>query len=167
MKTNFAHWTYYQSPLGWLCLSGNGGALGELSLMGKAPDTFYQPVPDYLNRAVRQLDEYFQGRRTAFDLPLDLRQGTEFQQIVWNFLLDIPYGTTTSYARIAERWGDPKAIRAIGGAIGQNPIGIIVPCHRVIGSDGSLTGFAWGIEAKRFLLEMENPRAFGHQGALF
>lgn len=163
----FAHWTYYESPIGWICISGNGGSIAETRLMDAAPTTFYDPVPDYLKLAVRQLDEYFKGQRQRFELPLDIRQGTEFQQAIWRLLLEIPYGKTVTYTQIAERWGDRKAIRAVGGAIGQNPIGIIIPCHRVIGADGSLTGFAWGVERKRQLLQLEMPGIFGKQAALF
>jgi methylated-DNA-[protein]-cysteine S-methyltransferase len=102
----------------------------------------------------RQLEEYFAGRRRGFDLPLDLR-GTGFQKRCWQELLKIPYGETRSYADIARAIGNPLAVRAVGLANGQNPIAIIVPCHRVIGSDGSLTGYGGGLETKRWLLELE------------
>jgi methylated-DNA-[protein]-cysteine S-methyltransferase len=102
----------------------------------------------------RQLEEYFSGRRRHFDLPLDLR-GTEFQKRCWRELLKIPYGETRSYAEIARAIGNPSAVRAVGLANGQNPIAIIVPCHRVIGSDGSLTGYGGGLDVKRRLLELE------------
>jgi len=102
----------------------------------------------------RQLEEYFAGRRRVFDLALDLR-GTDFQKRCWHELLKIPYGETRSYADIARAIGKPAAVRAVGLANGQNPIAIIVPCHRVIGSDGSLTGYGGGLETKRKLLELE------------
>jgi methylated-DNA-[protein]-cysteine S-methyltransferase len=102
----------------------------------------------------RQLEEYFAGRRRQFDLPLDLH-GTEFQKRCWQELLKIPYGETRSYADVARAIGKPSAVRAVGLANGQNPIAIIVPCHRVIGSDGSLTGYGGGLETKRKLLELE------------
>jgi len=102
----------------------------------------------------RQLEEYFAGRRRRFDLPLDLR-GTDFRKSCWRELLKIPYGETRSYADIARAIGKPAAVRAVGLANGQNPVAIIVPCHRVIGSDGSLTGYGGGLEAKRRLLELE------------
>jgi methylated-DNA-[protein]-cysteine S-methyltransferase len=102
----------------------------------------------------RQLEEYFSGRRRHFDLPLDLH-GTEFQKRCWRELLKIPYGETRSYAEIARAIGNPSAVRAVGLANGQNPIAIIVPCHRVIGSDGSLTGYGGGLDVKRRLLELE------------
>jgi len=106
--------------------------------------------------AATQLDEYFAGKRTAFDLPLDFR-GTDFQKSVWAALLTIPFGETRSYGEIARQIGQPTASRAVGAANGRNPISIIAPCHRVIGANGSLTGFAGGIEAKRLLLALENP----------
>jgi len=101
-----------------------------------------------------QLEEYFAGRRRCFDLPLDIR-GTDFQKRCWQELLKIPYGETRSYAAVARAMGNPTAVRAVGLANGQNPIAIIVPCHRVIGSDGSLTGYGGGLENKRKLLELE------------
>jgi methylated-DNA-[protein]-cysteine S-methyltransferase len=112
---------------------------------------------EILERTRRQLEEYFAGTRTVFDLPL-VFEGTAFQKRVWNLLRDIPYGTTTSYGTLARRLGDPHATRAVGAANGQNPIPIIVPCHRVVGSRGELTGFGGGIDRKRWLLE--------HEGAL-
>lgn len=107
-----------------------------------------------LKKTVAQLQEYFAGSRTTFDLPLDMR-GTEFQKQVWEQLLAIPYGKTRSYGELATRLGKPSASRAVGAANGRNPLSIVVPCHRVIGSTGSLTGFAGGLEAKQVLLELE------------
>jgi methylated-DNA-[protein]-cysteine S-methyltransferase len=101
-----------------------------------------------------QLEEYFAGRRTRFDLPLKL-VGTAFQQEVWTALLDIPYGRTTTYGELAERLGKPRAARAVGLANGRNPIGIVVPCHRVVGSTGSLTGYGGGLDRKQHLLSHE------------
>ncbi|HTU63649.1 MAG TPA: methylated-DNA--[protein]-cysteine S-methyltransferase, partial [Polyangiales bacterium] len=105
----------------------------------------------------RQLREYFDGTRKVFDLELDFN-GTEFQRKVWSALLTIPYGETRSYAQIARQIGSPDAVRAVGAANGRNPISIIAPCHRVIGSNGKLTGFAGGLETKAFLLELEGPQ---------
>ena len=110
-----------------------------------------------LARARRQLEEYFTGARTTFDLPLDAA-GSAFQQRVWDALRAIPYGTTVSYSELARRLGDVRATRAVGAANGQNPIPIMVPCHRVVGAHGELTGFGGGLERKRWLLE--------HEGAL-
>ena len=112
---------------------------------------------DVLDRVESQLNEYFAGKRTTFDLPLE-PSGTDFQLNVWELLRKIPYGVTTSYGELARRLGDPQASRAVGAANGANPIPIIVPCHRVVGSKGELTGFGGGIERKRWLLE--------HEGAL-
>ncbi|MFA8440048.1 methylated-DNA--[protein]-cysteine S-methyltransferase [Pueribacillus sp. YX66] len=107
-----------------------------------------------LSDAMKQLKEYFYGRRTSFQLPLDLR-GTPFQLKVWNELQHVHYGETMSYKRVAELIGKPKAVRAVGGANNQNPIPIIIPCHRVIGSNGALVGYGGGIEKKEFLLNFE------------
>lgn len=111
-------------------------------------------APDILRKAAVQLEEYLQGRREAFDLNLD-PDGTNFQKKVWELLQTIPFGKTSTYARMAARLGDPKVIRAAASANGKNPIAIVIPCHRVIGSDGSLTGYAGGLDNKRFLLELE------------
>ncbi len=116
-----------------------------------------RPGGEVLRETRRQLDEYFAGARTEFDLPLEFT-GTPFQQRVWSLLRTIPYGTTTSYGELACRLGDPHATRAVGAANGRNPIPIIVPCHRVVGAHGELTGFGGGIDRKRWLLE--------HEGAL-
>lgn len=107
-----------------------------------------------LDAVVEQLDEYFAGERTTFDLPLD-PVGTEFQRTVWQSLTDIPYGETTSYGKQAAAIGRPSSVRAVAAANGKNPISIVVPCHRVVGADGSLTGFAGGLESKAWLLEHE------------
>lgn len=107
-----------------------------------------------LLEAEKQLGEYFAGRRTSFDLQLDFA-GTEFQQKVWQALLEIPFGETRTYGQIAQQLGNPNAMRAVGAANGRNPISIVAPCHRVIGADGSLTGFAGGLEVKEYLLGME------------
>ena len=107
-----------------------------------------------LRETERQLQQYFAGARTRFDLPLDF-SGTDFQKAVWAALLTIPFGETRSYAQIAAQVGSPKAVRAVGAANGRNPISIVAPCHRVIGSNGALTGFAGGLDAKRVLLELE------------
>jgi len=116
--------------------------------------------PDHpiLTEAERQLGAYFAGTLTAFTLPLDF-QGTDFQKSVWEALLTIPFGETRSYGEIARQIGRPTAFRAVGAANGKNPISIVAPCHRVIGSNGALTGFAGGVEAKEYLLGLESRRA--------
>jgi methylated-DNA-[protein]-cysteine S-methyltransferase len=122
------------------------GELGELDPRGREVEPF--------KSAADQLDAYFAGELTTFDLPLAPR-GSEFQQRVWAALLEIPYGRTESYGELAERIGSPGAARAVGLANGKNPIGIVIPCHRIVGSDGSLTGYGGGIDRKRQLLDLE------------
>jgi methylated-DNA-[protein]-cysteine S-methyltransferase len=112
------------------------------------------PTSEMLARAVQQLNEYFAGQRTTFDLPLEA-MGSVFEHRVWKALRSIPYGTTTSYGDLAKRLGDPNATRAVGSANGKNPIPIIIPCHRVVGANGDLTGFGGGLDRKRWLLEHE------------
>jgi len=114
-----------------------------------------EPKQKVLVETERQLNEYFAGKRKAFDLPLDMR-GTQFQKDVWEALLAIPFGETRSYGELAKKLGSPAASRAVGAANGRNPISIVVPCHRVIGASGKLTGFAGGLETKARLLELEN-----------
>lgn len=121
---------------------------------------------ELLDRAAEQLEAYFAGARKQFDFPLDLRVGTAFQQKVWQALRTIPYGKTISYLQLAQGLGDRKAVRAVGTANGRNPIMIVVPCHRVIGADGSLTGYASGVDIKEKLLRLENPKTFGLQGVI-
>jgi methylated-DNA-[protein]-cysteine S-methyltransferase len=108
-----------------------------------------------LRMAANQLGEFFAGKRKTFDLPLDISGGTEFQQSIWRALLLIPYGKTCSYGDIGRQIGNPAAVRAVGAAVGRNPLGLIVPCHRVLGSDGSLTGYAGGLHRKTALLALE------------
>jgi methylated-DNA-[protein]-cysteine S-methyltransferase len=124
-----------------------------------APDTrvwLLATAHPVLCQACEQLQQYFAAERTVFDLALDLGSGTAFQQSVWHSLLGIAPGTTCSYATISQRVGHPKAVRAVGGAIGRNPISIIVPCHRVVGSNGALTGYAGGMDRKIALLQLES-----------
>jgi methylated-DNA-[protein]-cysteine S-methyltransferase len=152
----------YASPLGPLTLVAsdaglravlwNGDDPSRAGLAGLCPDETGRPP--VLAETVRQLDAYFDGSRTSFDLPLDLH-GTPFQQQAWRALAEIPFGETRTYAEQAARLGRPTAFRAVGAANGRNPLSIVLPCHRVIGSDGSLTGFAGGLDAKRWLLEHE------------
>ncbi len=152
--------TTFNSPLGPVIVAATDRGVAGVWFEGQRhlPDRSAWRVDDrhpVLVRAVRQLGEYFAGRRTAFDLPLDLHGGTAFQQSVWQALLKIPRGTTTSYGALSSGIGKPAAVRAVGAAVGRNPIGVIVPCHRVIGSDGSLTGYAGGLDRKAALLELE------------
>ena len=148
------------TPIGELTLTASDSSLTGIYF----PTSRHGPAPagadtanEILTRAGTELSEYFAGTRTTFDLPLDAT-GTAFERRVWELLRAIPYGTTTSYGELAKRLGDPKEARAVGAANGKNPIPIIVPCHRVIGANGDLTGFGGGIERKRWLLQ--------HEGAL-
>jgi methylated-DNA-[protein]-cysteine S-methyltransferase len=146
--------TTIPSPLGDLRLTvDDDGALTQLRFGGG--DVSGDPC---FRTATTQLAEYFDGARTSFDLPLRPR-GNAFEQLVWEQLLRIPYGETASYAEIAQRIGHPGSARAVGRANARNPIAIVVPCHRVIGSDGSLTGYAYGLDIKRALLELEGAPA--------
>jgi methylated-DNA-[protein]-cysteine S-methyltransferase len=152
-------YTTMPSPIGRLTLIGDGRALTAIFFerddrLREAPSKRWTEDARRLREARRQLDEYFAGKRTAFDLPLALR-GTPFQMKVWRALLRIPFGATASYGEIAAAIGRPGASRAVGGANHRNPIPIIVPCHRVIGSDGSLTGYGGGEPTKRRLLAIE------------
>ncbi len=115
----------------------------------------HDPAHPVLKQAREQLGEYFAGQRSHFEVPLDLRCGTTFQQSVWQALLDIPQGETASYAEVSRRIGNPAAVRAVGGAVGHNPVSIIVPCHRVMGSNGTLTGYGGGLTRKTALLRLE------------
>ncbi|MEV0674149.1 methylated-DNA--[protein]-cysteine S-methyltransferase [Mycobacterium sp. NPDC050441] len=155
------HYRTMDSPVGLLTLAGRDGKLMHLRMV----DQTYEPSRDgwecdetAFSDAVGQLTDYFAGDRTEFDLELDM-VGTQFQRRVWEALLTIPYGETCSYGEIARQIGSPAASRAVGLANGHNPIGIIVPCHRVIGANGSLTGYGGGLDRKRALLELEKSRA--------
>jgi methylated-DNA-[protein]-cysteine S-methyltransferase len=117
------------------------------------------PEHPVLKQVSQQLAEYFAGQRSRFELPLDLACGTAFQQAVWQALLAIPHGNTVSYGEISTRIGNPAAVRAVGAAVGRNPVSIIVPCHRVLGADGSLTGYAGGLDRKTALLTLEGVLA--------
>jgi methylated-DNA-[protein]-cysteine S-methyltransferase len=150
--------TTSHSPIGELLLVGDGAALCGLFMQDGPRPTALDPswVRDErpFAAALAQLEEYFAGARTAFDLAL-APAGTAFQQRVWAALREIPYGATTSYGALAARLGAPGASRAVGLANGRNPISVVVPCHRVVGADGSLTGFGGGTERKRALLDLE------------
>ncbi len=152
--------TCFDSPLGRMLLAATDRGLAGVWFEGQrhGPDTTgwredaSHPV---LVEAIAQLRAYFAGERATFDLPLDLQAGTPFQQSVWNALLAIPNGGTTSYAALARGLGREKAARAIGAAVGRNPLSVVVPCHRVLGTGGDLTGYAGGLERKTALLRLE------------
>ena len=147
-----------ETPVGPLLLSGTADALTGLYFTrgkkAREPDPQWQEAPSVFDRVIAQLEEYFAGHRQVFDLTLR-PSGTTFQCAVLDALLEIPYGTTRSYSEIACRVGRPKAVRAVGTANGRNPIAIIIPCHRVIGANGSLAGFGGGLDAKQTLLDIE------------
>jgi methylated-DNA-[protein]-cysteine S-methyltransferase len=145
------------SPIRDLLLIGDGEALHGVWMLDhpfRGRDGWTRD-PEALAPVARELREYFAGERTTFDVPLAFDRGTEFQQSVWRALTEIPYGETISYGELARRIGRPDRARAVGAANGQNPIPVIVPCHRVIGADGSLVGFGGGLDRKRTLLELE------------
>ncbi|MFI8848766.1 methylated-DNA--[protein]-cysteine S-methyltransferase [Streptomyces sp. NPDC053499] len=159
--------TVIDSPLGPLTLVATDGVLSAVYMDEQrhrpAQETFGVPDPSDFGAVTEQLGEYFAGERTRFTVPL-APQGTGFQRTVWDALCEIPYGETLSYGQLAERIGKPGAARAVGLANGRNPISIVVPCHRVIGSTGQLTGYGGGIERKRHLLDFERG-ALVPQGA--
>jgi len=151
-------YTTYVSPLGTITLQANeNGLLGVwFEIQTTQPEELGQLSQNdpILVKAIKQLEEYFSGDRTEFDLPISA-VGTEFQQRVWQALTTIPYGETWSYQDLANAIGNPKAVRAVGLANGKNPVSVIVPCHRVIGKNGKLTGYAGGVERKSKLLKLE------------
>ncbi|WP_340560259.1 methylated-DNA--[protein]-cysteine S-methyltransferase [Streptomyces sp. GSL17-111] len=165
----YAHRTHtvLDSPVGPLTLVAEDGVLCGVYMEDQrhrpARASFGVPDPSGFSRAVEQLEEYFAGGRTAFSLPLALH-GTPFQRTVWAALTEIPYGETVSYGELARRIGRPGASRAVGLANGRNPVGIIVPCHRVVGSSGGLTGYGGGLERKRHLLDHELRTALVRAG---
>ena len=172
MTNEAKKYVYFDSPIGRMLIAGNSTALTHIHFVGGAHPV--EPEPDWemdreiFKEAIGQLQAYFEGKLKAFDLPLRL-EGTAFQIDVWSALQEIPYGETVSYAEIARRIGRPKAVRAVGAANGQNPVSIIVPCHRVIGSNGSLTGYGGGLKNKEALLALEQGRvaSLASQQSLF
>lgn len=144
-----------QTPLGFTLIEGDEDGISKISVTSNETEVT-TTIPIVLMKATNQLQEYFSGNRIVFDFKLN-PAGTVFQKKVWNELLKIPFGKTVSYQEITNQLGDPKAIRAVANANGKNPLWIVVPCHRVIGSDGSLTGYAGGLWRKKWLLDHENP----------
>lgn len=144
-----------KSPLGFTKISGDEYGITSISILN-SDERVTDVIPQELEDCAHQLNEYFEGKRTQFDLMLN-PEGTSFQKKVWDALQTIPYGKTCSYLDLSQQLGDAKAIRAVANANGKNPLWIVVPCHRVIGSDGSLTGYAGGLHRKQWLLEHESP----------
>jgi methylated-DNA-[protein]-cysteine S-methyltransferase len=159
--------TTVESPIGPLLLIGDERGLRGLYMAPHAPDPAWREDPRPFADATLQLEQYFAGERTEFELAL-APEGTPFQQAVWGLLREIPYGETRSYGELAGALGKgPRAARAVGLANGRNPISIVVPCHRVIGADGSLTGFGGGLDRKRALLELEAEVREGFRSTLW
>jgi methylated-DNA-[protein]-cysteine S-methyltransferase len=146
---------YYKTPIGTAKIVGDNNGIIAITLLDDAIETSTK-IPKNLQNCIVQLEEYFNGVRTNFTLKLN-PQGTDFQQRVWSELLQVSFGKTRTYLEQSKKLGDPKAIRAVAAANGKNPIWIVIPCHRIIGSDGSLTGYAGGLWRKKWLLEHENP----------
>ena len=145
---------YYNSPLGVLKILADEKGIKEIEFAQEEFKSIQNSSSKIIKDCIKQLDEYFRGKRKSFELKLN-PEGTEFQKKVWKELLKIPYGTTLSYGEIARRIKNQKAVRSVGQAIGRNPISIVIPCHRVIGGDGSLTGYASGLWRKEWLLKHE------------
>ena len=154
------HYQFTDTPIGRLRLVSNGNALTRVEFEGRHGHDGVETADPVLEAAVRQLEEYFAGRRQRFELPL-AAEGTPFQQEVWRALTGIPFGELRSYRDIADHIGNRKAVRAVGAANGRNPLPIVVPCHRVVGSDGRLTGFAGGLAVKERLLALEADASAG------
>lgn len=146
---------FINTPLGVAKIEGDQDGISEITVLENGEE-ITQVIPEILEDAVYQLREYFEGARQEFTFTLN-PEGTDFQKKVWNALAEIPFGKTVSYLELSKNLGDTKAIRAVASANGKNPIWIVVPCHRVIGSDGSLTGYAGGLHRKQWLLEHESP----------
>ena len=145
---------FIKTPLGTAKITGDEQGIASISILEEG--TISKKIPKDLKEATNQLQDYFNGKRTSFDFKLN-PQGTEFQQKVWQALLEIPFGKTVSYMDITKKLSDVKAIHAVASANGKNPLWIVIPCHRVIGTNGSLTGYAGGLWRKKWLLEHENP----------
>ncbi|MBK6814402.1 MAG: methylated-DNA--[protein]-cysteine S-methyltransferase [Saprospiraceae bacterium] len=159
---------FFTSPVGYIICTASDTGLSSLSIRQILPEDLgkNQLGHPFLTQTRIQVEEYLEGKRQTFEVPLDFGPASKFFQSVWNILLTIPYGHTRSYGEIAKQLGDINKSRAVGMANGRNPIGIIVPCHRVIGSDHSLTGYAGGIEVKRKLLELESPKKWSLQSEM-
>lgn len=162
-KTNRIY-DYLKTPLGWLEIAASDGNLRHILFVqepehGASSETV-------LTEAKQQLEQYFAGERSVFDLPL-APEGSDFQSKVWQALLTVPYGETCSYLDIAQQLGDSNAVRAVGAANGKNPLSIVVPCHRVIGKNGKLTGYAGGLSRKAWLLQLESGQNSAKQPSLW
>lgn len=163
MQNSFVH--FYHSPIGAIKMVSSEHCIQQLSFVdihGLEDFDTEQIIPAVIHQCMDELIEYFAGNRRSFTVPID-QDGTEFQQKVWKELYEVPYAKTLSYAELAKKLGDPKVIRAAASANGKNKIAIIVPCHRIIGSDKNLTGYAWGLPRKKWLLQHEFRIGLGVQ----
>ena len=158
--------TYVDSPFGYWEIQGSELGISRVRRITAAPHPLEAP-PELLKEATQQLLDYFRGTIRAFDLKLDFGGAPDFHRRVWEELLKIPYGHTTTYLAIASALGNPLSVRAVGQANARNPIAVIVPCHRCIAGSGDLQGYFYGLDLKRALLELENPQGFARQGKLF
>ncbi len=156
---------YIDSPIGCLEVLTSKDALLAITYV-EAKNEDSKEAPAVLEKACDQLNEYFAGERQQFELPLS-PDGTDFQKQVWDALLTVPFGRTSTYKKQSQSIGNPKAIRAVGTANGKNPISVVIPCHRIVGSDGSLTGYAGGLSRKDWLLKHEQKQTEGFQQDLF
>lgn len=157
---------YLSTAFGCFEITGSNLGISRVRMVNKKPCP--EPgVPEVLQNCVTQLKEYFAGERSTFDIKIDFGAATPFNKSVWEELIKIPYGHTTTYSAIAENIGNPPAVRAVGLANRNNPIAIIIPCHRCIAKSGELHGYFYGLDMKRRLLELENPMSFARQGSLF
>ena len=145
---------FMPSPIGFLEIVASDRAIHEISFMDSGPDQVIPPAHELISKCIHQLDQYFSGQRKKFDIPVE-PGGSEFDEGIWSLLIDIPFGATISYKSLSLKSGTVKNIRAVGGANARNPIPIIIPCHRVIGEDGNLTGYAGGLKRKQWLLQHE------------
>ncbi|MBB3701146.1 methylated-DNA--[protein]-cysteine S-methyltransferase [Flammeovirga yaeyamensis] len=162
MKTTIFR-DYIESPIGLIVVEATSKGVSSIRFLDENEEVLNDLTNPHTMEAIEWIDQYFNGEsKLGFEFPLDL-QGTTFQKTVWKELCKIKYGTVVSYLDISERIGNPKAIRAVGAANGQNPIALAIPCHRVIGSDGSLTGYAGGIGRKKWLLQHEGHTKYGHE----
>lgn len=148
--------TSFKTPLGYAVIEGDENGLSKVYVVDQKPE-FPDIDPELLQEAKKQLKEYFLGQRQSFDLKIN-PTGTDFQKEIWKLLMEVPFGKTSSYLELSKEFGNIKAIRAVAAANGKNPLWIIVPCHRIIGSDGSLTGYAGGLWRKKWLLEHEQDQ---------
>lgn len=158
---------WYISPIGWLEITAHNNALTKISMVERPERVKNDPLSPILLDTIGQLEEYFLGLRKKFELRLDFGEAPPFYQEVWQVISDIPFGKTVSYSFIAEKLNNPKSVRAVGRAAGANPFIIVLPCHRVIGKQGHLTGYLHGLDIKRELLRLENPMSYGLQGELW